>query len=159
METGVIGVATWVWVFGRFIRRLGRLARRDTTHYGWLLAALTASITAYAVGMVTYDAFSFIQSTFVMFILLALGAAALARAEGEAPPGEPREVVGWRTYDRAMLTEAEVREVAAVLRSMRQPWWWRIRRRLARFVGLRLRLVVVGYLLDVDRDRFVRPGD
>jgi hypothetical protein len=84
METGVIGVAAWVWLFGRFIRRLGRLSRRDATHYGWLLSALTASITAYAVGMVTYDAFSFIQSTFVMFILLALGAAALARADEEA---------------------------------------------------------------------------
>jgi hypothetical protein len=34
--------------------------------------------------MVTFDAFSFIQSTFVLFILFALGSAALAEQEGEA---------------------------------------------------------------------------
>jgi len=34
-------------------------------------------VTAFAVGMLTYDAFSFIQVTFVLFVLLALGAVTL----------------------------------------------------------------------------------
>jgi hypothetical protein len=77
LETGVAGLVGWLWLFGRFIRRTGREARRDSTDRSWLMAAFCAAITAYAVGMITYDAFSFIQETLVMFILLGLGASAL----------------------------------------------------------------------------------
>ena len=41
------------------------------------MASLAASVMAYAVGMLTFDAFAFIQVTFLFFMLLALGAAAL----------------------------------------------------------------------------------
>jgi hypothetical protein len=78
METGLVGVAAWVWLFTRFLRKMFRAARRDTSDRGWLYTALAASGSAFAVGMATYDAFSFIQATFVLFILFALGSAAVA---------------------------------------------------------------------------------
>jgi O-antigen ligase len=78
METGVLGLFAWAWLFIRFIRKMFRSARRDTTERGWLYAGLTASGAAFAVAMLTYDAFSFIQATFVLFILMALGSVALA---------------------------------------------------------------------------------
>ena len=52
--------------------------RRPTTATSsWLTTALAASITAFAVGMLTFDAFSFIQVTFLSFVLLGMGAVAL----------------------------------------------------------------------------------
>lgn len=87
LEIGIIGLAAWFWLFARFIRRLGRLAKHDTSNHGWLLAAIVASVCAYAVGMLTFDAFSFIQVTFVLFILLALGCAAYAEALARSARG------------------------------------------------------------------------
>lgn len=77
LETGIAGVIAWFWLFASFWRRLSFAARKDWTPRGWLCAALAADVTAFAVGMLTYDAFSFIQVTFVLFVLLALGAVAL----------------------------------------------------------------------------------
>jgi polysaccharide biosynthesis protein PslJ len=101
LETGIAGVVAWVWLFARFVGRVGRRARRDPSELSWLAAALTASAASFAVGMFLYDAFSFIQVTFVLFVLFALGAVALGlpdeepvraraaaqrrRAAGEAP--------------------------------------------------------------------------
>jgi O-antigen ligase len=84
METGLVGVALWVWIFLRSVRRFGRGARLDRGHGGLLLASLAASVLAFSVGMATYDAFSFIQVTFLLFTLLALGAVAV-RAVERAP--------------------------------------------------------------------------
>jgi hypothetical protein len=78
VETGLIGVFTWIWVFVRFLRRSGHIARRDHSGRGALLTALAASVTAFSIGMLTYDAFSFIQVTVVTFLLLALGCSAIA---------------------------------------------------------------------------------
>jgi polysaccharide biosynthesis protein PslJ len=72
-ETGLVGFFAWIWFFARFIRRAGGEARRDLSSRGWLLAATTASVSAFAVGMLTYDAFSFVQVTFVLFIVAAIG--------------------------------------------------------------------------------------
>jgi polysaccharide biosynthesis protein PslJ len=77
LEVGALGVLALLWLYVRSVRMLARRAKRDATPYGWLLASLGAALTAYAVGMLTYDAFSFIQVTFVSFILLGLAAAAL----------------------------------------------------------------------------------
>lgn len=77
-ETGLVGAFAWLWFFARFIRRAGREAKADRSSRGSLLVALTASVAAFAVGMLTYDAFSFVQVTFVLFILAALGACTLA---------------------------------------------------------------------------------
>ena len=78
LGTGLIGFSGWIWLFVRAIRRFGRESKRDGSERGWLLAAITASIAAYAVGMLTYDAFAFIQVTFLLFILLAIGSSLLA---------------------------------------------------------------------------------
>jgi hypothetical protein len=95
VETGLVGVFAWVWLFARFIRRARRESRRDTSDRGWLLTALAASIAAFAVGMLTHDSFAFIQEWFMLFVLLALGSAALAWKGGwpeGAPPPEPTPV-------------------------------------------------------------------
>lgn len=82
VETGLAGVVAWVWIFLRFLRRAGGAAKGDTSARGWLLTALSGSAAAFSVGMLTFDAFSFIQVTFIMFVLLALGASTLACREG-----------------------------------------------------------------------------
>ena len=81
LELGVIGFFGWLWFFARVVRRLGKEAKEDDSDRGWLLVAIAASVAAFAVGMFTYDAFSFIQVTFLMFILVGLGAALI----GERP--------------------------------------------------------------------------
>jgi len=86
METGLLGIFIWFWLFVRAVRRMGAAARADPGPRGWLLTGTAASIAAFAVSMFTYDAFSFIQSTFVLFLVLALGAAAVA---AKGPPATP----------------------------------------------------------------------
>jgi O-antigen ligase len=78
LETGIVGVVAWIWIFGRSIRRLGRGAREDDSHRAWLCVALAASIAAFGVGMLTYDTFGFTQITFVFFVLLALSSVLLS---------------------------------------------------------------------------------
>jgi hypothetical protein len=78
LETGVVGAFAWLWLFVRSIRRLTRAAKTEDGPRAWLMAALLASITAYAVGMLTYDAFSFIQVTFFLYILLGFACGLLA---------------------------------------------------------------------------------
>ena len=77
LETGVLGMVAWIWLFGRVYRRTARAAREDRTERGWLFVAVAASTLAFGVGMATYDAFSFIQVTFAFFMLIAIAAAAL----------------------------------------------------------------------------------
>jgi hypothetical protein len=86
LEVGALGIFALVWLFVRAVRRLKFRAKHDDTDYGWLLTALATSITAYAIGMLTYDAFSFIQVTLLMFVCLGLGAAALRLAPENDPP-------------------------------------------------------------------------
>jgi O-antigen ligase len=76
--TGAIGFFGWLWLLARAVRRFGAEARRDDSERGWLLTALTAGVAAYGIGMVTFDAFAFIQVTFLLFIFVSLGAALLA---------------------------------------------------------------------------------
>ena len=83
----------WFWLFGRFIRRLGSAARANYSREGWLLTAIAASVVAYVVSMATYDAFGFTQVTFVLFILLGLGAAVLLN---RSPDDEPEAGSGSR---------------------------------------------------------------
>jgi O-antigen ligase len=77
LETGLVGALAWLWIFSRSIRRLARAAKEDQSEDGLLYVALAASIMAFAIGMVLFDAFAFIQVTFILFILLALGSVAL----------------------------------------------------------------------------------
>jgi hypothetical protein len=90
LETGVLGFGCLVWFFVRVIRRCGRAAKDDRTLRGWLLAGVTASVAAAMTGMLTFDAFSFTQFTFVLFILVGLGAALL----NLPPQGSTSSVAG-----------------------------------------------------------------
>ena len=83
LEVGVLGFLAWVWLFTLFVRRLGRGAR-DRGPRGDLCAALAASVAAYAVSMTTYDAFSFVQVTVVLFLLLGLSASVVALSRAGA---------------------------------------------------------------------------
>jgi polysaccharide biosynthesis protein PslJ len=89
LELGLLGAIALVWLFVRATRRLGRVARVNDEPHGWLLTGLCASIAAFAIGMFTFDAFSFTQVTFLVFIMLGLSAAAL-RFSAEDARDEPR---------------------------------------------------------------------
>jgi polysaccharide biosynthesis protein PslJ len=90
LNIGLVGVFSLVWLFVRFIRNVGGLARRERTDDGWLLVALVASVAAFGAGMFTYDAFAFTQVTFVFFVILALGSVlVLARDPVFAPSFQP----------------------------------------------------------------------
>jgi hypothetical protein len=78
LETGALGVFGWLWLFVRVMRRFGGEARQDDSDRGWLLVSIAASVAAYAIGMLTYDAFSFIQVTFLLFIFIGIGSALMA---------------------------------------------------------------------------------
>ena len=86
LETGLVGIVAWIWLFTRFARQMGRRAR-DPSALGWLYAGLAASSLAFAAGMFTFDTLSFIQVTFLFFIELALGASLLAASERTAMEG------------------------------------------------------------------------
>jgi len=86
LETGALGFIGWLWFFIRVVRKLGKEAKRDESPRGWLLASIAAAVAAYAAGMLTYDAFSFIQVTFLLFILVGLGSALLAEQLSEPSP-------------------------------------------------------------------------
>ena len=75
IEVGALGFFGWLWFFARVVRRFGKEAKEDDSDRGWLLVSIAASVAAFAVGMFTFDAFSFIQVTFLMFVLVGLGAA------------------------------------------------------------------------------------
>jgi polysaccharide biosynthesis protein PslJ len=83
LETGIVGVAGLLWLVVRAVRRFGIAARREGLAAGWFFTAVTASVASFAVGMLFYDAFSFIQSTLVFYILLGLGAGALVAFPAE----------------------------------------------------------------------------
>lgn len=83
METGLAGVFVWLWVFTRFLRQMFRAARRDMGERGWFFVGAGASAGGFAIGMATYDSFSFIQAVLVLFILLALGCAGLTARTNE----------------------------------------------------------------------------
>jgi hypothetical protein len=72
LEIGLVGTLGLLWMFVRTIRRLNRLGREDDDEVGWLACALAASLTAFCVGIVTFDAFGFIQVTILTFVLLAV---------------------------------------------------------------------------------------
>jgi O-Antigen ligase len=85
LETGILGAGALAWMFIRFVRRLAPDAKSDLSPRGWLLVAIIASVSSFAVGMLFYDAFSFIQVTFLAFILIGLGSSAyLATANSPA---------------------------------------------------------------------------
>jgi O-antigen ligase len=86
LETGALGTLGLLWLFVRPIRRLARRAKEDDGPEGWLAAALAASLYAFAVAMLTFDAFGFIQVTILVFLLLAISASLVTAPIGGAAP-------------------------------------------------------------------------
>jgi O-antigen ligase/polysaccharide polymerase Wzy-like membrane protein len=84
LELGVVGIVALLWFFTTAIRRLGRLARRDDSNDGWLRTGLAAALASYAFGMLTFDAFNFVQVTMLMFLIAALSVAVLRAEERPA---------------------------------------------------------------------------
>jgi hypothetical protein len=92
LEAGWVGVFVWGWFFVRNVRLLARASLKEPSELSWLLAGLSASILAFAVGMFTYDAFGFPQATLLMFIMVGLGIAArrVMVTEPATPPAQRR---------------------------------------------------------------------
>jgi polysaccharide biosynthesis protein PslJ len=97
LELGFVGLAAWIWLLVRANRRFFH-ASRTAEHPGddWLFAAFAACITSFAFGMLTFDAFSFTQVTFIFWILLALSTTSLrlaaASSRSKAPAAVPLRV-------------------------------------------------------------------
>jgi polysaccharide biosynthesis protein PslJ len=67
---GLIGVVWFVW--GSAIALL-RTARRRLSTEGDLIAACAVALVGFGAGMLTFDAFSFVQCTLIFFVIAALG--------------------------------------------------------------------------------------
>lgn len=87
LETGLVGALAWVWLLVRSIRRFARAAKEEPGPRGLLFVALAAAVAAYAESMATYDAFSFTQEVFILFVLLAIGSTALRLGKDPARSG------------------------------------------------------------------------
>ncbi len=93
VQTGILGALAFGWIIVRAFRMLARIAKTDSGPDGWLATALAAGILSFAVGMFTFDAFSFIQVTCLFFLFLALtGLLHASASEAQAPAGEPQLV-------------------------------------------------------------------
>jgi O-antigen ligase len=77
LEIGAIGALALLWLYVRAVRRLTRIAKTAAGSDAWLVTALAAAIISFAAGMLTFDAFAFIQVTFLAFVLLALSSVAV----------------------------------------------------------------------------------
>jgi hypothetical protein len=85
LDVGYIGFGLWVWLFVRSIRLLLRRARESTSDGDeWLYFGLAASILSFAIGMFTFDAFTYTQVYFIFWILLGLSAASLSTVPAQA---------------------------------------------------------------------------
>ncbi len=72
-----MGLIAWIWLVVSLVRRGAREAKEDHSPRGLLLVAMTASLAACSVGMLTFDALGFIQVAFLFFTILALMAVVL----------------------------------------------------------------------------------
>ena len=95
----------------------------------WLFAALAASVTSFAVGMFTFDAFSFTQVTFIFWVFLGLSAA-LLRISGAWPASDastPIYVRGPFAAMSGLVLEGETRihDLAVIVVSTNEARWLR----------------------------------
>ena len=82
LDVGYIGFSLWVWLFARAVRRLFRESRGANDEGDqWLFAGLTATMFALPVGMLTFDANSFVQVPFLFWIILGLSAVLIRESD------------------------------------------------------------------------------
>jgi O-antigen ligase len=87
LEVGAVGALSLLWLFVRAIRRLSARAKSTEGPESWLALSLAAALISFIVGMLTFDAFAFIQVTFFAFVMLGFAAAATQEpSTGVAPP-------------------------------------------------------------------------
>lgn len=88
VENGAVGLFAVVWLVFGVVVKLVRAARRVPDVGGDLVAACAISCFGFVVGMLTYDAFSFVQVTLLFFVAAALGlkARSLLMAAPEVAP-------------------------------------------------------------------------
>jgi O-Antigen ligase len=72
LETGLLGAVPLACLLLIAVKRAARRARKQVGVDGWRAVAFTASLASYTLSMFVYDAFSFTQSTYLLFIVLAL---------------------------------------------------------------------------------------
>jgi hypothetical protein len=77
---GAFGMIALLWFIWGAVVKLALAARRIVDSTGDFLAACAAATAAFAVGMLTYDAFAFVQVTFLFCVVAALGLKARALA-------------------------------------------------------------------------------
>jgi O-Antigen ligase len=88
LDVGFVGLGAWIWLMVKGVRSLFRAARAPSHEDDdWLFAALAASVVSFAIGMLTFDAFSFTQVTFLFWVILGLSAAML-RIAGAWPASD-----------------------------------------------------------------------
>jgi polysaccharide biosynthesis protein PslJ len=75
VETGIVGAAAFAWLFIRAVTLMRRRMRSVQGPESALMLGLGASIAAFGIGMFTFDAFSFVQVTFLFYFLLGLSGA------------------------------------------------------------------------------------
>ena len=73
VSLGVLGVIGTAWFIFGSLAVVGRFARRVRGPRSDLAAACAASIGAFGVSMLVFDAFAFVQSTIIFFVIAALG--------------------------------------------------------------------------------------
>lgn len=100
LETGLVGVVAWLWLFTRAIRRLSARAKAERgTREGWLPVTLASSIMCYATSMYLYDAWTFLQGTVLLILLFGCASALLwlppagATRETERPADMRRKLI------------------------------------------------------------------
>ena len=80
-ETGLAGALTLVWLFMRLDPPAAARGQGRRIDRSWFLVAVIASMGSFATSMLFYDAFSFIQVTFLLFITMGLGVSAYLATE------------------------------------------------------------------------------
>jgi polysaccharide biosynthesis protein PslJ len=73
VTTGALGLAAVVWVVWGTVAKLSRAARRRFGQPSDLLVACSVAAAGFAASMFLFDAFYFVQSTLLFFIIAAVG--------------------------------------------------------------------------------------
>jgi hypothetical protein len=84
LQIGAVGALSLLWLFARAVRRLSRVAKETVGADSWLATALAASLISFAVGMLTFDAFAFIQVTFFAFVVFGFAGVVSRPGRGRA---------------------------------------------------------------------------